>query len=835
MSGGKFIDFHLGMKYDLSNSIKNLLLQSFHEYKKKQIDVRNYLLLSNKKEIEQDKELKITLIKDANIYKFKEKSNKVCIIDSWEENHIPKGYYCYPLKGAYFQKSSLDVPFFPSLPFDKFKEAIETFSDQTNLSETYQSYPCLPEEDFNRIKRKIINKYNNIYDNKPIFKDIFNKKNTIVVRPSHCTNNINKYFIIWSFIKIFNGQSEIMDKDLYKIYKIDENKIIIPIINEMNKHLKIDVNILYYIIINFLNDLSIKINKNNLSERGITYKKYEKYWCRICNKFCCAFHFKVKLRTLELDNKNIRTYTEHFKKIQIIMKPPEYLFKEKKENDKNKQDLKFKIEQILKNCPCKNQSTDEDIESIDYQYINNEDKNEIENAQNNNNQISILNSNFIFDPSERYNKMAEIENKEDFFIFCKIIKTCHKLLCKKFDGLYTNQEIFNFYLTPCVLRKILHNKYECNLMQYLIKLLIEEEYLKDINFFLTTTLGNNITYENLKEENYLFFNNSNELNFQPRKNNNKNEKDKKTNFIRTKATARLQIQSKRNLYYKPCDHYPSECTKENCPCVKEDGLCLKYCCCFKETKTKASCNNTFVGCRHINHTKTNCKDCVCKQNYIECVPGLCNCGEKCTNNNITLGKRKKLLFGFSERINGGGLFAGEKILQGEFIDSYDGEIVEKDELDRLSVFYDQTGNNYPFCINNKFDFVTIKTGGLTRYINHGSFGEQNIEADKIMVNGIPYIAFYAFRDIAKYEELFYDYSYDENSMPDWMKEYNKMMEIKIKKQEEIMKNNESKINKIHPKKKGYHTNKKKDEKKKNEEYRKAINNDNFINLEEEEY
>ena len=37
MSGGKFIDFHLGMKYDLSNSIKNLLLQSFHEYKKNKL------------------------------------------------------------------------------------------------------------------------------------------------------------------------------------------------------------------------------------------------------------------------------------------------------------------------------------------------------------------------------------------------------------------------------------------------------------------------------------------------------------------------------------------------------------------------------------------------------------------------------------------------------------------------------------------------------------------------------------------------------------------------------------------------------------------------------
>ena len=202
---------------------------------------------------------------------------------------------------------------------------------------------------------------------------------------------------------------------------------------------------------------------------------------------------------------------------------------------------------------------------------------------------------------------------------------------------------------------------------------------------------------------------------------------------------------------------------------------------------------------------------------------------------FALGKIKKLLFGYSERIKGGGLFAGEKILQGEFIDSYDGEIVEKEKLDRLSVFYDQTGNNYPFCINDKFDFVTIKTGGLTRYINHGSFGEQNIEADKIMVNGIAYIAFYAFRDIEKYEELFYDYSYDENSMPDWMREYNKMMETKKKKEEEMKKNYENKSSKLHPKRKGY-SYKKKDEKKKNEEENIEVNGFNFlIKLEEEEY
>ena len=303
MSDGKFIDFQLGMKYDLSNSIKNCLINSFHEFKEQQILIRNYLLLRNM--IEKEMKEKKKRQKYFRIYKIKEK--KQIFLDNSEEEHIPQGYYCYPLKGAYFQKSSLEMPYFPILPFDKFKEAIETFPDQTNLSETYQSYPCLLEKDYNRIKNKIIQKYNNLYEHKPIFKDLYNEKKKNAIRPSHSTHNINKLFIIWSFIKIIKGQLVIMDKDLNRIYNIDKNKIIIPIIKEMNKYLKIDVNILYYIINQFLNDLSKKLNKETLKQRGITYKKYEKYWCRICNKFCCAFHFKVKIKPKTFDNNNIRT------------------------------------------------------------------------------------------------------------------------------------------------------------------------------------------------------------------------------------------------------------------------------------------------------------------------------------------------------------------------------------------------------------------------------------------------------------------------------------------------------------------------------------------------
>ena len=236
----------------------------------------------------------------------------------------------------------------------------------------------------------------------------------------------------------------------------------------------------------------------------------------------------------------------------------------------------------------------------------------------------------------------------------------------------------------------------------------------------------------------------------------------------------------------------------------------------------------------MNQIQTICKDCKCKLHNIECIPGICNCGENCSNNNITIGKRrKKLLFGYSKKVKGGGLFAGEKILKGEFIDNYDGEIVEKDELDRLSIFYDQTGNNYPFAVNNKFDFVTIKCGGLTRYINHGSFGEENVEAEKLMVNGIPHIAFFALRDIEQFEELYYDYSYDEDSKPQWNKEYDLMMERKIEKKEENKKYFENKFNKHHKKKVKY-SNKNKDDKNDNEYYIKH-SGDNSIKLNEDEF
>ena len=345
MSFNTTIEVSYGMKYDLSNLIRSSLTESYSEYKTKQLEIRNLLIQQNKLEKRRSQTQKINLfvIDDYKIMKKRE-----CIIDLSEDKFIPKGYYCYPIKGAYFQKSAFEMSYFPYLPFKQFQEGIKTYESQKSLSESYLAYPCLPEKDYEKIKLKI----KNLNEKSPSFNNN-NKNNSnsndLPIRPIRYTSNLNKYFIIWSFIKIFRGQIVMMDEDFKKLYSKDKNKIIIPILIQMVKYFNIDINILYHIIITFLKQCNKKLCKNSLLKRGITYKKYEKYWCRICNRFFCPFHFKIKVKCKTLNNGSIRTTEEYFKKIQVTLKPPEYLLKENEESEINKKQLESDINQIISN------------------------------------------------------------------------------------------------------------------------------------------------------------------------------------------------------------------------------------------------------------------------------------------------------------------------------------------------------------------------------------------------------------------------------------------------------------------------------------------------------
>ena len=165
MSFDSGIEFPFGMKYDISNLIKTSLKESYTEIKEYQKNIRNELILLNESEKKKSQEKKVH---KKNIkFKFYKKEKEVNIIDISKDNLIPKGYFCYPIKNPYFQKSSLEFPFFPLLNFKQFKEGMDTFDGQKNLSETYLAYPCLLRKDYIRIKDKIL-KDHNINDKKSL-------------------------------------------------------------------------------------------------------------------------------------------------------------------------------------------------------------------------------------------------------------------------------------------------------------------------------------------------------------------------------------------------------------------------------------------------------------------------------------------------------------------------------------------------------------------------------------------------------------------------------------------------------------------------------------------
>ena len=143
--------------------------------------------------------------------------------------------------------------------------------------------------------------------------------------------------------------------------------------------------ILYYIIITFLNDVNNKIIHDSALKKGISYKKYEKYWCRICNRFFCPFHFKIKVKEKKLLEGNIRTSYKYFKNIQITLRPPEYLYKEEEEMDDNKNELEYILKDIISKCDCNK-------------------KNENNQSENHGNNSKNKHEKFIFDESNRFNK-----------------------------------------------------------------------------------------------------------------------------------------------------------------------------------------------------------------------------------------------------------------------------------------------------------------------------------------------------------------------------------------------------------------------------------------------
>ncbi|TIA03695.1 histone H3-K4 methyltransferase Set1 [Aureobasidium pullulans] len=125
-----------------------------------------------------------------------------------------------------------------------------------------------------------------------------------------------------------------------------------------------------------------------------------------------------------------------------------------------------------------------------------------------------------------------------------------------------------------------------------------------------------------------------------------------------------------------------------------------------------------------------------------------------------LKKRKKHVKFDRSAIHGWGLYAMENIAFNDLIIEYVGEKVRQKVADLREIKYDKQGigSSYLFRMVDDEIVDATKKGGIARFINHSC--TPNCTAKIIKVDGTRRIVIYALKDIAKNEELTYDYKFE---------------------------------------------------------------------------
>ncbi|KAE8980411.1 hypothetical protein PF011_g22450 [Phytophthora fragariae] len=234
-----------------------------------------------------------------------------------------------------------------------------------------------------------------------------------------------------------------------------------------------------------------------------------------------------------------------------------------------------------------------------------------------------------------------------------------------------------------------------------------------------------------------------------------------------------------NHEYEPCNH-EGACDRAGCTCMTRDHTCDKACSCSRD------CPNRFPGCRcSLGNCRT--KACPCFVAARECNPDLCvTCGASevaalifdeerrnmsalelgiCCNVNILRGLHKKVGVAYSTT-HGWGAFALEPIKRGEFIYEYHGALLSQDEAERRGSIYDKMTISFLFDVDDDSVVDAIRKGNKSKFANHSAVNKK-CKGKVLTVGGEHRISIWAQQDIAKGEELFFDYGYHGETAPDW--------------------------------------------------------------------
>ncbi|KAL1711439.1 hypothetical protein EV715DRAFT_278461 [Schizophyllum commune] len=106
-----------------------------------------------------------------------------------------------------------------------------------------------------------------------------------------------------------------------------------------------------------------------------------------------------------------------------------------------------------------------------------------------------------------------------------------------------------------------------------------------------------------------------------------------------------------------------------------------------------------------------------------------------------------------------GLYAMERIVRGEMVIEYVGEVIRAQVADKREATYERQGigSSYLFRIDEEIVVDATKKGNLGRLINDSC--DPNCTAKIITINGEKKIVIYAKRDIELGDEITYDYHF----------------------------------------------------------------------------
>ena len=121
------------------------------------------------------------------------------------------------------------------------------------------------------------------------------------------------------------------------------------------------------------------------------------------------------------------------------------------------------------------------------------------------------------------------------------------------------------------------------------------------------------------------------------------------------------------------------------------------------------------------------------------------------------------LIKFRSSVSGRGVKATKNFKKKEFVVEYKGELISGKEAEKRNDTYEKdpsllsyllyfNWNGEEWCVD-----ATKETKYLGRLVNHAPGDYANLKPKMVVVNGVPHVIFLALKDIAKGDEIFFDY------------------------------------------------------------------------------